>query len=310
MNLKQAQEKVQEPGEQATYNTTALAWAFVLIWGMGFVASKTGLQHAQPFTFLFMRFALGLVCVGAVLWWLKPLKSKWPREPRLWLHILIAGLLIHPLHLAGSHYGQALGLSAGAVALVMATQPLLTVLVAPVLGDVTTWRQRVGVAIGFAGVALVVWHKLDANMSTSSGLFAVAIGAMSLTAGSLYQRHFCRGVDPWTNATIQFAAALVLLAPLAYVFEGGFANIAIRWSWPLALSLLYLVVLGSIVAINVLNYLMRHGDATKTSSMIYFTPVVTVIGEYLIYRVVPGAWTLLGMIVTCVGVAFVVSKRR
>ncbi len=286
-----------------TKKVTLLAWAFILIWGMGFVASKTGLVHAQPFTFLSLRFVFGFICVATIAVWIR---APLPASLKLWLHIIVAGLLVHAIHLSGSHYGQRLGLSAGGVALIMATQPLLTVLVAPWIGDSVDWKKRLGVAIGFLGVALVVWHKLDTNTGTLSAVFSVALGATSLTLGALYQRHFCQGVNVWANSAIQFAVSFILVAPMALIFE----DTSVRWSLALVLSLVYLVLLGSITAVNILNALMATGDATRASSMIYFTPAVAVAGEFLLYRVAPGSLTLIGMLVTCAGVALVVNRQR
>src|SRR3982750_3380748 len=57
-----------------------LAWYFVAVWGTGYVATKLGLQYAPPFTFLTLRFSLGLLCLAPVvaLW-----PPRWPRaRPR------------------------------------------------------------------------------------------------------------------------------------------------------------------------------------------------------------------------------------
>jgi drug/metabolite transporter (DMT)-like permease len=318
------------------FSSAQLAWAFVLIWGMGFVASKTGLQFVPPLTFLTLRFTLGIVCMALIVLWLRP---RWPSTAKLWMHVMIAGALVHPIHLGGSHYGQALGLSAGAVALIMATQPLITALLAPALGERITARQVLGVLIGFAGVALLVWHKLDTRSATAAAAMSVGIGALSLTIGTLYQRHFCKGVDVWANATIQFSVALALLFPTALWIDGPLV-LQVSWKWPLVLSLLYLVLLGSITAVNILNELMRRtmetkaettasadvsntkvsgvnttshpmsNGATRVASMIYYTPIVALVGELLLYRVVPGWMAITGIAVTCFGVVLVVKTSE
>ena len=69
-----------------------LAWYFVAVWGAGYVATKIGLQYAPPFTFLSLRFAFGLLCLlPVVLLW----RPRWPRNPAEWLHLAVAGLLMH-----------------------------------------------------------------------------------------------------------------------------------------------------------------------------------------------------------------------
>ena len=107
--------------------TAALAWYFVAIWGCGFIATKTALQYVAPFTFLSMRFALGIVCLIPFVLLTRP---AWPASRREWLHVVMAGLLMHAVHLSGSHYTQYLGLSAGIVAVLLCAQPLITAAIA------------------------------------------------------------------------------------------------------------------------------------------------------------------------------------
>ena len=104
-----------------------LAWYFVVVWGSGFLATKVGLQYAPPFTFLTLRFAFGMLLVIPIALAVRP---RWPRSPAQWLHVAIAGLLMHAVNLGGSHYAQYLGMSAGITALVLALQPLVTAVVA------------------------------------------------------------------------------------------------------------------------------------------------------------------------------------
>jgi drug/metabolite transporter (DMT)-like permease len=192
----------------------ALAAYFVLVWGSGYLASKTGLQYAGPFTFLCLRFALGLALMGLWVMWKPPV---WPQGGRALGHVVAAGLLMHAINLAGSHHAQAFGLSAGITALILATQPLLTAVVADRwLRQPLDARQWLGVALGLAGVLLVVWHKVDVQAASAASLVGVAVSLLAVTAGTLYQRLFCADVDLRAAALIQFAASLVVLLPLAY----------------------------------------------------------------------------------------------
>ncbi len=273
-----------------------LAWYFVIVWGSGFIATKTGLEYAAPFTFLSMRFAIGIVCLIPLLIWLKP---RWPASPMVWLHVVIAGLLMHAIHLSGSHYGQYTGLSAGVVAIVLAAQPLLTAMVAAwLLGESPSARQWLGIGLGLAGVALVVWHKIDIDAMSSASLTALTIALLALTAGTLYQRRFLKDVDLFVAALIQFVASLVVLAPLSYGIEGAVVN----WSWPLIAAMFFLVIFASILAVSALHTLMRHGEATRVSRFLYLPPVVAVACEWLFFSVVPTGITFVGFAVVCFGV--------
>src|SRR6185295_10521350 len=149
-------------------SSALLAWYFVAVWGSGYVATKIGLQYAAPFTFLSLRFCFGLLClVPIVFLW----KTRWPRDRRELGHLALAGLLMHAVQLGGSHYAQYLGMSAGVTALIIACQPLVTaVIVSRWMNETLRARQWAGVILGLAGVALVVWHKIDIREVTLGSL--------------------------------------------------------------------------------------------------------------------------------------------
>jgi len=278
---------------------TALAWYFVGVWGSGFLASKVALQYAAPFTMLTLRYLVGMACLAPVL---ALTRARWPASRVELGHVVVAGLLMHAIHLSGSHYGQYLGLSAGITALIMSLQTLATALIAwRWMDERLVARQWAGVAIGLAGVALVVWHKIDVRELPLGSLVALAFGLTAITIGTLYQKAFCPAIDLRCGSFIQFAASSAALAPLAYVFEGA----KIEWSWQLLAAIAFLVVLGSILATNALNILMRHGHATRVTSLIYLTPIIAVALEYPLFGVVPSALSMFGIAVTCLGVSLV-----
>ena len=280
-----------------------LAWYFVVIWGSGFIATKIGIQYAAPFTFLSLRFAFGIMCLVPLALWLNP---TWPQTPRDWLHIIIAGLLMHAIHLSGSHYAQYLGMSAGVVAVILALQPLATAFIARGTGERVTPLQWFGIALGFAGVALIVWHKLDVHAVSVGSLIAVLTGLASLTAGTLYQRKFCPTVDLRSGALIQFAASFIVLLPFSIAFEGA----KVQWSWQLIGAIFFLVIFASILAVNALHILMRHNEATRVTSMLYLPPVFAVAMEYLVFGVVPTAISFVGIVVTSIGVALAMRRAQ
>jgi drug/metabolite transporter (DMT)-like permease len=280
-----------------------LAWYFVIVWGSGYLASKTGLQYAAPFTFLSLRFAFGLICLVPIIVWTRP---RWPRDRRELLHLAVAGMLMHGMNLSGSHYAQYLGMSAGITALLLATQPLFTAMIASTLmSERLIARQWLGVALGLAGVALVVWHKIDVRAITPGSLAAVVVGLIGITTGTLYQRKFCPASDLRSAALVQFLVALAMLLPLGWFVEG----LQVRWSWPLLGSVAFLVILASILAVSALHTLMRRGQATRVTSLIYLTPIIAVLLEWLMFGVVPTALSVIGIAVTSAGVALVSWRR-
>jgi drug/metabolite transporter (DMT)-like permease len=282
----------------------ALAWYFVAVWGSGFIATKVGLQHAPPFTFLTLRFAFGIACLVPIALVVQP---QWPRSARELMHVVVAGLLMHAVHLGGSHYTQYLGMSAGITAVLLSIQPLLTALIAARwMGETLTRRQWAGIAIGLLGVAIVVWHKVDVREAPLGSLIAVAVALLGVTAGTLYQRTFCPVVDLRAAAVVQFACTLVVFAPLAWMFE----DMHVAWSWSLAGAVVFLVIGASILGVSALHLLMRRGQAARVASLIYLTPVFAVVLELMLFGVVPSRLSLFGIAITSLGVGLVAWRSR
>ena len=103
---------------------------FVLLWSTGFIGARLGMPHAEPMTFLALRFALTAACLmaGALLW-----RAAWPSRPAEWGHLAVAGLLMHGIYLGGVFVAIRLGLEAGLSALIVSLQPLLVAAAAPFL---------------------------------------------------------------------------------------------------------------------------------------------------------------------------------
>jgi drug/metabolite transporter (DMT)-like permease len=281
-----------------------LAWYFVAVWGAGYVATKMGLQYAAPFTFLTLRFTFGLACLAPVVLLWKP---RWPKTRAELGHVAVAGALMHAVQLGASHYAQYLGMSAGVVALVISCQPLATaVIAARFLREKLSKGQWLGIFLGLAGVALVVWHKIDVREVTAGSLACTLIALGGVTAATLYQRAFAPAADLKAASVIQFAVSLALLAPLALAVEG----FHVRWAWQLWAAIAFLVILASILGVSVLYYLLRHGEATRVTSMMYLPPVFAVALEAALFGLLPGALTIFGMALACAGVAKTVWTPR
>jgi drug/metabolite transporter (DMT)-like permease len=279
-----------------------LAWYFVAVWGFGYVATKVGLQYAAPFTFLTLRFSFGLACLlPVVLVW----RPAWPKGRAELGHLVVAGLLMHAVQLGGSHYAQYLGMSAGVSALIISCQPLLTAIVAArFLGEELNRRQWLGIALGLAGVGLVVWHKVDIREVGPGSLAGTLIALAGVTAATLYQRRFSPHADLKAASVVQFASSVLVLAPLAVAVEG----FHVRWAWPMFAAIAFLVIFASILAVNALHTLMRHNEATRVTSMMYLPPVFAVAAEMALFGIVPSALAFAGMALTCLGVALAAWK--
>lgn len=289
---------------RANFLVAAMPAVFVLLWSTGFIGAKFGLPFAEPFTFLLIRFAaLVVVLVPAALL----LRASWPKTPMEGAHIAITGLLVHGGYLGGVFSAINLGLSAGVAALIVGLQPLLTaVVVGPLLGERVSYRQWMGFILGLGGVALVIGEKLLAvEVSFSWPGAVLAVGALvAITAGTVYQKRFCTGMDLTSGSAIQFGAAALLMAVLALLTE----TMRVAWTPTFILTLGWLVLVLSIGAMNLLLVMIRQGEVARVASFFYMVPPVTAVIAWILFDERMGAMALAGMAVAAAGVALVVSR--
>jgi drug/metabolite transporter (DMT)-like permease len=275
---------------------------FVVLWSTGFIGAKLGLPYIEPFTFLGIRMltASGLLLAVALL-----MRAPWPREPWLLLHLIVAGLLVHGVYLAGVFTAIELGLSAGVAAIIVAVQPLLTAALAGrLLGERVTLRQWAGLALGLAGVLLVVWSKLSAG--SLGGVFAALAALLGITIGTLYQKRYCPSADIRTAGTLQYLVTGALLMGLAGIFE----TMQIQWSGELIFAMTWLVLVLSVGAVGLLYVLIRHGAAARVASLFYLAPPFVAIFGYWLFGETLEPRALLGLAVVVAGVALVNVPAR
>jgi len=272
---------------------------FVVLWSTGFFIGKLGLADAQPFTILFLRFALASLLMAALA---LALGSVWPRRPRQALHLAVVGILLQTVYLGGCYAAMAAGLPAGITALVVGLQPLLTAtVVGPLLGERVGPKHWLGLALGFLGVALVLWDKLDVAGLESWGVVFALAGLVGITAATLYQKRFGGAVDLITGTAIQYAAAALTTLPIVLFLGWG----PIHWTGSFIFSLAWLTLALSIGAVTLLLWLIRRGAASKVASLFYLTPPAAAVGSYLLLGETLAAPALAGMALAAVGVALV-----
>jgi drug/metabolite transporter (DMT)-like permease len=274
---------------------------FVVLWASGFVGAKLGLAYAEPLTFLALRMAAAVVLVGLITLLTQP---KWP-NPQGMVHSAITGSLIHGCYLGGVFVAIENGLSAGMIALVVSLQPVLTSTLANRwLGERVRALQWLGLALGVAGVYLIVRDKATTGNATPFAWAAGVVALLGITVGTLYQKRFGGGIDWRPGLCIQYAAALVMFTLGAFAFEAR----AVHWTPQFVFAIGWLVLVLSFGAVWLLYFLIRRAAATRVVSLFYLTPPVTALMAWLLFdeRLAPLA--LAGMAV-CVAGVFLVNWR-
>lgn len=277
----------------------ALPALFVMLWSTGFIFSRLGLPYAPPFTFLAARFAIAASILLAIAVWTG---APWPATWREGGHIAVAGLLLNGVYLTGVFHAIDSGVSTGVVALIAGLQPIVTAsVVGPLLGERVNRRQWLGLMLGFAGIALVVYERLGAHAGSPKGFALAFLCLAGITAGTLYQKRFCSGSDLRSGTAIQFAATALAVTAGALAFETPH----IVWSGQFVAALSWLVLVLSVGTFNLLVVLIRRGAAARVTSLFYLVPPLTALLGWAIYDETLGPAALAGMAVAVCGVALV-----
>jgi drug/metabolite transporter (DMT)-like permease len=167
-------------------------------------------------------------------------------------------------------------------------------------------RQWAGLAMGFAGLVLVVLRKLGQGGEVSALTMGLALMALvSITSGTLYQKRFVAPCDVRIAGAIQLAAALLATLPFA-VLEPD----SIQWNLHSGGAMAWSVLALSLGGSSLLYMLIQRGTATAVTSLLYLVPPCTALMAWLLFAEPITVPTLVGIAMTAVGVGLVVRGDR
>ena len=276
----------------------AMPVVFVLIWSTGFIVARFAMPHAPPMKFLAVRYLLSVLCFVA---WALLARAAWPANRGQFGHLALTGVLIHAGYLGGVWVAVKLGMGAGLAALLVSLQPVLTAIWVSSWGGRVTARQWSGLALGFTGLGLVVWHKLGLGEISGANLLCALVALISITAGTLYQKRFVTPCDVRTANLVQLAAALAVTLPLT-LLEAE----TMRWTGQLIGAMAWSVLGMTLGGSSLLYLLIQRGAATAVTSLLYLVPPCTALMAWLLFDEPITPLTLAGMALTVFGVSLVV----
>ena len=271
---------------------------FVLLWASGFIGAKLGLPYAEPMTFLTVRMSAVVLVLGLIILVTRP---AWPSRSGM-LHSAVTGLFVHGCYLGGVFVAIDHKLPAGFAALVVSLQPVLTSTLANrLLGERVTPRQWAGLALGVAGVYLVV-HGHTEGDAPPLAWAAATVGTdrhdhRHALPEALRRRHRMahRLPDPVSGRGRAVCARRAL----------GFETRQVQWSAEFVVAIAWLVFGLSLGAIWLLYFLIQHQAAARVVSLFYLTPPFTALMAWLMFNEQLSPLALAGMAVCVAGVALV-----
>ena len=274
------------------------------IWGLTYLAIKFGMESFPPFLMAGMRFTIA----GAILYGVMRYLGAANPTKQQWLSATAIGILLPALGNGTVCYVQQT-VSSSVAALSIATAPIWMAIFSSLWGYKITAREWLGIAVGLLGIILLnvggTFNSAAGHGDLASALLLI-FAAASWSFGSVWGKRLDMPDGLMASAAQMLAGGVALLCVSALQGEAWPQHISQK-SW---LAMLFLVVLGSLVAYSAFQYLLKTVRPLVASSNTFVNPIVAFIGgiwfanEY----VAPMEFIALGVIL--VGVFLVLSAAN
>ena len=281
-------------------------FAIYLIWGSTYLAIRVAVESMPPFLMAGVRF----IVAGALLYAWLAYQGRAAATGRQWRDNLVIGALL----LVGGNgvvVWAEQRIPSGITTLLISITPLFMVMFDWMLpkGLRPSAATFVGLALGFAGVALLINGGTGGAPLDVARCIGLLVACISWAAGSLLSRHAREPAEPITAATLQMLLGGVLMV-LVGTFRGEFTGFHLHdVSARSLLAWVYLVVAGSLITFPAYVYLLKHSTPARVSTYSYVNPVVAVFLGWLILGEPVGPRTFLAALVIVSAVAIITTQR-
>ena len=276
------------------------------IWGSTWLFIKIGLKDLPPLTFAGARFVIASLILVLLV---TARRARWPRTRSEWSLIAISGLLQFTLNYGFVFWGEQY-ISSGLAAVLQSTFPLFGLVFAHFYlpNERITGLKVVGVLLGILGVIVIFSDQLSiAGSMALLGSMALVLSAVFGSYSNVLVKAYGVKIDPMVLAAGQMACGFVPLLMVGISIEGS--PLKFHWTTTAVICLLYLVIVGSVIAFALYYWLVRNMDVTNTMLIALVTPVVAVIlgmivlEEKLNWRLVAGGACIIS------GLALIVLRK-
>jgi drug/metabolite transporter (DMT)-like permease len=293
---------------QPAWKTLSAFAIIYFVWGSTFLAIRISVHEIPPLLCAAMRFfAAGVILYAWMLFRREPSPNR-----RQWASAFAIALLIF-VGDYGLLFWAEQRVPSGIAAVMMATIPAFMALSEIIFlrTQRLTLRLALALLVGLAGVAVLVSRSLNLGGAPidTAGAAALIFASISWSVGSVLTRKLPLPPSKVMSSGTQMLAGGILLALSAAIF-GEFrrfhpAGIS-RSAW---LSLLYLIVAGSIMGFTAYLWLIHHQSPTKVGTYAYVNPVVAVLIGYFFASEPLGLRTILGTLFVLVSVVMITATR-
>jgi drug/metabolite transporter (DMT)-like permease len=285
-----------------------LVWLILCcIWGSTWLFIKLGLDDLPPLTFAGIRFVIACLILLVII---RIRGLQIPRSSSDIKLLALTGFLSFTVNYGTIFWGEQ-HISSGLAAVLQATIPVFGLLIAHFYlpGEKMTWAKLFGVVLGVVGVAVVFSNQLAvAGGKALAGSIAVVVGSAVVAYSNVLVKVRGKKLDPAILAAGQMFFGLIPLLLIGIPFEGS--PFSFHWTWMSLVALLYLAIVGSVIAFILYYWLVHNMDVTKSMLIALVTPVVAVILGMIVLHEELNWRTIAGGALIMLGIGFIVIKKR
>ena len=287
-----------------------LAFAIIyLVWGSTYLAIRIGVREIPPFLMPGLRFTVA----GAVMWaWMRATGTPSPTL-REWRDASVLGTLMFLIDYACLFWAEQ-RVPSGIAAVILAMIPVCITLL-----EITwlrtqrlTLRLATGLGIGIVGVVVLMNPSaaLGEAPLDHRGVIALLVSCCGWSVGTIVTKRLTLPASKPMSAAAQMLSGgvqLLVLAAIAGEFTHFRAQTISSGAW---LSLLYLIIAGSIISYTAYVWLLHYESPTKVGTYAYVNPVVAVILGGTLGGEIIGRRTILGTALILISVAAITSMKQ
>lgn len=286
----------------------AISAIFVFCWASGYLAARFTKDLFAPFNLLLVRYVTTVVVLLGIVWWKNGL-GIWRAIANEATKIQFAlAILYHVIYIGCVFYAVKLGLSAGIAAVILATQPLLTILIECAMKHVVPSGQHLlGGAICIFGTALLAGIGATGDLSAGFLPLTVAgIGVLAISIATSVHARFVHEINLWPSLLFQFTSATVAVTILVGL---GVEPLDIRinyYSISVVFLLVFITTIGSYVS---MNWLVANIDTDRYSLLFYVVPPFVFIVEFIVFESYISISKVLGFVLVLIGVFISINGK-
>ena len=258
-------------------NDRLLTWLGFLIistvWGSTWLAIKIGLRTVPPFYAAGLRFLVASAVLYVIV---RMRRLPIPFTPDAQRVYFAVGILSFAVPFALAYWGQQF-IPSGLGSILYCVFPLCVAVFSHFLlaNERLDLYKTIGTLLGFAGILIVFSPDLSLpDSSAIPGMAAILLGATMQAYALVITKKHGQGISPITMTFVGMVIGAVILLLLGAAFESGSS---IVWTGEAVGSILYLAIIGSVLAFVSYYWLLKRIDAVYLSLTSFINPIIAVI---------------------------------